>query len=353
MATLELDLTDPLRTFELDCHLTISEETFALVGPSGAGKTTILRSVAGLKRPKRGRIALGDDVWLDTERGIDRPPDRRSVGLVFQEYALFPHMTVQANVAFGGATAQRVQELLDRLRISHLARDRPGRLSGGERQRVAVARAIARDPAVLLLDEPLSALDAHTRESVREELAEVLDDLAIPSLIVTHDFVDASTLADRIGVIVDGRLRQLGTPDELTTRPADAFVASLTGGNLLHGNAAGTTVTLDDGTVIETREPAHGRVGVAVYPWEVGVALERPADAVNVLAGTVRTVTNDHGRARVRIGSVHAQVSADEASELPRGAQAFAYFDPGSARVVPLTPAVEEPKHPDRGATMS
>jgi ABC-type sulfate/molybdate transport systems ATPase subunit len=339
MASLELDLTDPLRAFELDCRLTIGSETLALVGPSGAGKTTILRAVAGLRRPKRGRIALGDDIWLDTERNVDRPPDRRSVGLVFQEYALFPHMTVQANVAFGGGSIARVTELLERLRIAHLAGDRPARLSGGERQRVAVARALARDPAVLLLDEPLSALDAHTRETVREELADVLAGLAIPTLMVTHDFVDAAMLADRIGVIVDGHLRQLGTPDELTTRPADAFVASLTGGNLLQGNAAGTTVTLDDGTVIETREPARGRVGVAVYPWEVGVASERPADAVNVLAGCVRAVTSDHGRARVRIGSVHAQVSADQARALPRGSQAFAYFDPASARVVPLTQA--------------
>ena len=242
----------------------------------------MLRAVAGLRRPKRGRIALGDDVWLDTERGIDRPPDRRSVGLVFQEYALFPHMTVQANVAFGGATKQRVAELLERLRIPHLAGEKPGRLSGGERQRVAVARALARDPAVLLLDEPLSALDAHTRAAIREELAEVLAGLKIPALIVTHDFVDASTLADRIGVILDGRLHQTGTAEELVARPADAFVASLTGGNLLHGNADGTTVTLDDGTTIRTLEPARGRVGIAVYPWEVAVTAARPDGDVNV-----------------------------------------------------------------------
>jgi len=330
VASLELDLTDPLRTFELSARLTVGTETFALVGPSGAGKTTILRAVAGLKTPARGRIALGDDVWLDTERGIDKPPDRRSVGLVFQEYALFPHMTVAANVAFGGAAPQRVSELLERLGISHLADERPTRLSGGERQRVAVARALGRDPHVLLLDEPLSALDAHTRTAVREELADILAELQIPTLIVTHDFLDASTLADRIGVILEGRLHQVGRPDELTARPADAFVASLTGGNLLHGMAEGTRVTLDDGTVIHTTEAAQGRVGIAVYPWEISVSAT-PATG-NVVAGTVGSITPDRGRTRVRVGPLVAEVASLDGLE--RGAKAYAAFAASSARVV-------------------
>ena len=180
MAPLELDLTDPLRTFELRARLTVGAETFALVGPSGAGKSTILRHVAGLKQPADGRIALGDDVWFDRARKVNRAPDRRSVGLVFQEYALFPHMTVAGNVAFGGASPARVSELLERFGIGHLAREKPPRLSGGERQRVAVARALGRDPSVLLLDEPLSALDAHTRTAVREELADILVRAADP-----------------------------------------------------------------------------------------------------------------------------------------------------------------------------
>ena len=154
---------------------------------------------------------------------------------MFQEYALFPHMSVRANVAFGGS--ERADELLRRLGIDHLAREKPGRISGGERQRVAVARALARDPAVLLLDEPLSALDAHTRAEVREQLADLLAELAIPALVVTHDFADAAALAQRVGVVLEGRLRQIGTPAELLARPADRFVASLTGGNLLTGTA--------------------------------------------------------------------------------------------------------------------
>lgn len=284
-----------------------------------------------MKRPADGRIALGERVWFDAALRVDLPPDRRSVGLVFQEYALFPHLTVAANVAFGGASGTRVRELLDRLHIGHLAREKPTRLSGGERQRVAVARALGRDPQVLLLDEPLSALDAHTRTAVREELADILATLAIPTLIVTHDFLDASTLADRIGVIRDGRLHQVGRPEELTARPADEFVASLTGGNLLHGTADGTRVTLDDGTVIEVAEPASGRVGVAVYPWEITVTTEAPA-AGNVLAGTVGSITPDRGRTRVRVGPLVAEVS--RADGLERGARAFASFAPRSARVV-------------------
>ncbi len=161
-------------------------------------------------------------------------------------------MSVRANVAFGGR--ERVDELLERLGIAQLAREKPGRLSGGERQRVAVARALARDPSVLLLDEPLSALDAHTRIEVREQLADVLAELAIPALIVTHDFTDAAALAPRVGVVLDGRLHQLGTPAELLARPADAFVASLTGGNLLLGHA---TAAADGGSERAARQRRH------------------------------------------------------------------------------------------------
>ena len=279
LAQLELDISVPLRAFSVDVALTVAAETVALVGPSGAGKTTVLRSVAGLHRPGSGRIALGQDVWFDSARRIDRAPDRRSVGLVFQEYALFPHMSVRANVAFGGG--ERADELLGRLGIAHLAKEKPGRLSGGERQRVAVARALARDPSVLLLDEPLSALDAHTRAEVREQLAGLLAELAIPALVVTHDFADAAALAQRVGVVLEGRLRQIGTPAELLARPADRFVASLTGGNLLTGDArplaAGSEVRLTGGATIRSSERAEGRVGVAIHPWDVHVARDGAA----------------------------------------------------------------------------
>jgi ABC-type sulfate/molybdate transport systems ATPase subunit len=335
---LELDIAVGLRSFELGLRLSVGAETLALVGPSGAGKTTVLRAIAGLRRPDRGRIALGERAWFDAEAKIDLPPERRSVGLVFQEYALFPHMTVRDNVGFGGRT--RVDELLDRLAIAHLGDERPGGLSGGERQRVAVARALARDPQVLLLDEPLSALDAHTRAAVRGELQDVLAALALPTLIVTHDFRDAAALADRIGVIVDGRLRQEGTAGQLVAHPADAFVASFTGGNLLLGRGdGGGAVILDSGAVVRSAPAApSGRVGVAIYPWEVGVALQAPDDTLNGLAGTVHGLAPEGPRVRLRVGEVVAELAADEVERLglETGTAAWATFPPEAVRIVAL-----------------
>jgi molybdate transport system ATP-binding protein len=334
---LELDIAVGLRSFELGLRLSVGAETVALVGPSGAGKTTVLRAIAGLRRPDRGRIALGERVWFDAEAKIDLPPERRSVGLVFQEYALFPHMTVRDNVGFGGR--ERVDELLERLAIAHLGDERPGGLSGGERQRVAVARALARDPQVLLLDEPLSALDAHTRAAVRGELQDVLAALALPTLIVTHDFRDAAALADRIGVIVDGALRQEGTAAELVAHPADAFVASFTGGNLLLGRGGGGAVTLDSGAVVRSAQAVPpGRVGVAVYPWEVGVALQAPDGALNGLAGIVHGLAPEGPRVRLRVGEVVVELAADEVERLglQAGTAAWATFPPQVVRIVAL-----------------
>jgi ABC-type sulfate/molybdate transport systems ATPase subunit len=344
MASLVLDVTCPLRTFDLALALEVERETFALVGPSGAGKTTALRAVAGLVRPGRGRVVLGDEVLFDSERGVDRPPEERRVGLVFQEYALFPHLTVEANVRFGGR--DRVRELLDRFGIAHLARARPGELSGGERQRVALARALARDPAVLLLDEPMAALDAHTRAGVRAELQELLRELGLPAILVTHDFEDAAALADRVGVLSEGRVLQLGTPDELVAAPADAFVAGFTGGNLLHGFARPardglTEVVLDGGAVVFTTDRGEGRVGVVVYPWEVSIA---PADAVpadsalNHVSAPISSVVTIGNRVRVRVGPLVGEVTTASADRLAleRGRVVVASFKATGARLVPL-----------------
>jgi molybdate transport system ATP-binding protein len=340
--TLGVRLDHPLRSFSLSLDVELGRETLALVGPSGAGKSSVLRAIAGLLRPEQGRIALGADTWLDADAGIDLPPERRSVGLVFQEYALFPHLDVRRNVAFGGR--ERVDELLERFRISHLARARPADLSGGERQRVALARALARDPAVLLLDEPLSALDAHTRGVVRGELAELLAELRLPTLLVTHDFEDAAALADRVGVIVDGRILQLGRAAELLAAPADAFVASFTGANLLHGTARPgadglTEVVLDAGGSMYSADGGEGRVGLAVYPWEIALARKQPADsAMNHLRGAVRSVVVLGNRVRVRVGPLTAEITAGSADrlELREGEPVIASFKATASRLVPL-----------------
>ncbi|MBA2462066.1 MAG: ABC transporter ATP-binding protein [Actinobacteria bacterium] len=342
MDTLRVSLDHPLRAFRLSVELELGRETVALVGPSGAGKSSVLRALAGLLTPERGRIVLGPHVWLDTVAGVSLPPERRSVGFVFQEYALFPHLDVRGNVGFGGRA--RVEELLERFRISHLAAARPGDLSGGERQRVALARALARDPAVLLLDEPLSALDAHTRGVVRGELAELLAELRLPTLLVTHDFEDAAALADRVGVIVAGRILQIGTAAGLLASPADAFVASFTGANLLLGIARPgvdglTEVILDSGGSVWSTDPGEGRVGLAVYPWEVALARTEPADsAVNHLRGEVRSVVELGNRVRVRVGPLTAEVTMASAARLAlaEGELVVASFKGTATRLVPL-----------------
>ena len=342
---LALDVSLDLRTVRLDVALVVAaRETVALAGPSGAGKTSTLRAVAGLLRPRAGRIVLDGRPWFDAAGRIDLPPERRSVGLVFQDHALFPHLDVRANVGFGRARPDRVEELLERFRIASLARAHPGELSGGERQRVALARALARDPDVLLLDEPLSALDPHTRAVVRGELAALLAELELPTLVVTHSFEDAAALASRVGVIADGRLRQLDPAGVLAARPVDEVVARFAGTNLLAGSArtaatGGSEVVLDDGGVVRVAEVGRGRVGVVVAPWDA--TLESP-DArpvgVNVLAGVVEGVTPEGPRARVRVAGLVVEAPAARVAELglAPGAAAAVAFRAEAARLVSL-----------------
>ncbi|HEX7084234.1 MAG TPA: ABC transporter ATP-binding protein [Gaiellaceae bacterium] len=341
MATLAATLDVPLRDFRLGLSLRTAG-TLALVGPSGAGKTTVLRAVAGLTRPASGRIALDDEVWFDSEARTWRAPEDRRVGLVFQEYALFPHLTVRQNVAFGGR--DRVDELLERFGIAALAQARPGGLSGGERQRVALARALARGPGVLLLDEPLSALDAHTRATVRGELRALLRDFAGPALLVTHDFDDAAALADEVGVVAGGTLRQVAPPAELVAAPADAFVASLTGANLLRGRVVPhegslTALRLEHGPLVLSTDAATGAAAAVVYPWEVTVAhTSAPDSAQNHVQGFVRTIVRLGNRARVTVGDVTAEVTTESLDRLGlrEGEAAVASWKATATRLVPL-----------------
>jgi molybdate transport system ATP-binding protein len=339
---LAFDISVTLRALRVDLALDVGRETVALVGPSGAGKTTVLRAIAGLVRPQRGRIALAETAWFDERKGIDLPPERRSVGYLFQDYALFPHLSVRRNVAYGGAG--RVDELLERFGIARLADSKPGEISGGERQRVALARALARGPEVLLLDEPLGALDAHTRTSVRAELHEILSELELPTLLVTHDFEDAAALANRVTVVVGGSVLQSGTAVELVRDPVDPFVASLTGSVLLAGRALGrrdglTEVELDEGLLVYSAERGVGRVGVVVHPWEITLARSESADSArNRIHAPVVSIVPDGDRVRVRVGPLTAEVTAAAARELELapGVTVVASFKATGARLVPL-----------------
>jgi molybdate transport system ATP-binding protein len=341
---LRIRFTHPLRSFVASIELSVARgETLALVGPSGAGKTTTLRVVAGLLRPRSGEVAVDGHVLLDTERGRVLPPERRSVGYLFQEYALFPHLDVLGNVRFGARDRGSVADLLERLRIGHLAHARVTELSGGERQRVALARALARNPWVLLLDEPLSALDAHTKAGVRAELRELLRSLSLPTLLVTHDFEDAATLADRVGVISRGRILQLGSPTELVSMPADPFVATFTGAVMLAGQATGsqddlTRVELDSGFTVWSADRANGRVDVAVYPWDVSLGPVVQDDSrLNHLTAPVVSIAPVGNRVRVQVGPVVAEITAASADrlELRPGLAVTASFKATATRLFP------------------
>ncbi len=237
--TLQARLQVGRRDFAVEVDLTTATETLVVVGPSGCGKTTVLRTLAGLITPTAGRITLGEHVLFDAARGINVPPEARRIGVVFQHYALFPHLDVADNVAYGLSRMpkpereRRIGAALDRVRITHLAGARPSELSGGEQQRVAVARALITEPRLLLLDEPLSALDVDNRANLRRELGLLLHQLAIPTVVVTHDLADADALADRIAVMDRGQIVQTGTPQDVIDHPVNAYVAQFTGANVI------------------------------------------------------------------------------------------------------------------------
>jgi molybdate transport system ATP-binding protein len=208
----------------------------AIVGPSGCGKTTILRCVAGLEQPDFGQVRFGEETWCRTNAGIRLPPQRRGIGYLFQEYALFPHLDVAANVGFGAAgrasradVEREVARLLDLLHLQGLERRYPGELSGGQQQRVALARTLATQPRLLLLDEPLSALDTPTRTDLRRELRPVLERFAIPTLLVTHDAEEVRAFARRVVVMDAGRVLQAGPLEEVAARPATPMVSRILG----------------------------------------------------------------------------------------------------------------------------
>ena len=339
MLRVEAGLT--LGSLDLDVGFSVADgECLALAGPSGAGKTSVLRVVAGLLKPDRGRVSCGEQDWTDL------PPERRHCGYVFQDYALFGHMPAWRNVAYAGVSRAEAVALLERFGLGARADARPAELSGGERQRVAVARALARDPEVLLLDEPLSALDPRTRAASARELAAVLRDSGVPALLVTHDFHEAAQLGDRVGVLDAGRIVQIGDAAELSARPASAFVADFTGAVVLAGVASPgadgvTTVALDGGGTVVSTDAAVGPVAASVYPWEIVLSRDAVSgSAQNHLEVEVESVTLFGGRARVALSAgqpLVAEVTAAAVRELglAPGARVTATWKAAATRLTP------------------
>lgn len=330
---LEAAVTARTGAFRLDATFTVrAGETAALIGPNGAGKTTLIRALSGLHPLETGRVAISGGTVEDTERGLRVPPQKRSVGVMFQGLVLFPNLSALENVAYGvrargasrGEARERARSWLTRMAIGDLASRRPHELSGGEAARVALARALATTPAVLLLDEPLSALDARTRRTTRRLLVEVLSAFEGATLVVTHDPVDALTLGDRLLVLENGQVVQDGTADDVRRRPRSDYAASLIGVNLFRGElrsgGEGAVVHGDWGELVVARprsgeaEPASGPVLLTFSPRAVAVALEKPTgSARNVLEGDIVSVDVDADRARLTIATgppVTAEVTA-------------------------------------------
>ncbi|HEY7453598.1 MAG TPA: ABC transporter ATP-binding protein [Thermoleophilaceae bacterium] len=351
---LTVQASTSLGELQLDVELSVGRgECVALAGPSGAGKTSVLRVAAGLLRPDRGRVEADGETWLDTERDIDVPAERRRCGYVFQHYALFPHLSAWQNVAYplqGMSRAERREralDLLDRFGLAALADARPHTLSGGERQRVAVARALARQPDVLLLDEPLSALDARTRAAAARELLGVLRESEAPALLVTHDFAEAAQLGDRVGIIDRGRVVQEGTASELAATPRSSFVADFTGAVVLTGTARQapdglTRVELDGGGTVTSTDAGAGPVAVSVYPWEIAVepAKDEPhGSAQNRLTAEVLSVTTVGNRVRLGLAGPQPLVAeitlaSAERLQLHPGARVTATWKATATRLV-------------------
>jgi molybdate transport system ATP-binding protein len=354
MSGLKVSCRDEIGETSLALDLSVaSESVVALVGPSGAGKSTVLRVIAGLRRPAHGRVTFGSAVWLDTEKGRDQPPEQRSCGLMFQEYALFPHLNAWRNVAFGlGGTKaerrERASEVLTRFGLGGKLDARADWLSGGERQRVALARALARGPDVLLLDEPLSALDSPTRGAARRELATELRRTSIPTIVVTHDFAEAAQLADEVHVMDRGSIVQTGTAAEVSARPASGFVADFTGAVVLHGTARRsndglTIVSLDGGGRLMSTEEATGRVVATLYPWEI--QLEPPGEkgrssALNRLRVSVESTTPVGSRVRVGLAAPQPLIAEVSSASLHRldirpGRELVARWKATATRLIP------------------
>jgi len=309
----------------LDAHLVVSRRagfvldvrllaapgrTIALLGPNGAGKSTAVRALCGLSPLESGRIMLGERCLDDPQSGVWIPPEQRRIGTVFQDYALFPHLSVAENVCFGlrcrgeapAAAGRRCGAWLQRLGIAELAQRRPGDLSGGQAQRVALARALIIEPELLLLDEPLAALDVTTRVELRRVLSDHLEQFHGPRLLITHDPTEAFLLADQILVIEAGAITQAGSADDIRLRPRTRYIADLAGSNLLRGNAAGGIVSVRGHPLHIPDRATSGSVLATIHSRAVSLHRQRPEGSPrNSWQTRVRTAEHYGDRVRVQV----------------------------------------------------
>jgi molybdate transport system ATP-binding protein len=326
--TLSAEVALTVGALHLDVVVHVDVGVLAVVGPNGAGKTTLLRALAGLIPLQQGKVVVDELVVEDTTANVRLAPEDRHVGVVFQDHLLFNHLTAVDNVAFGlrarrvprAEARRRAAQWLGRVGLADSAGLRPRQLSGGQAQRVALARALITEPNVLLLDEPLAAVDASARPQLRQVLREELRRYPGARLIVTHDPIEAAALADHLLVLEDGHVTQQGPLMEVTARPRSSWVATMVGLNLLSGIAHGTTVTLPGGETLVTPSPGQGPVFAAFRPNAVTLHRTRPeGSARNTWAGQATELNPTGDRARVRIDGpvpLIAEVTAAAVAEL-------------------------------------
>jgi molybdate transport system ATP-binding protein len=327
--SLQAQLQARVGNFDLDVDLTIAPgEVVALLGPNGAGKTSVLRALAGLLAIDAGRIALDGIVLDEPANAIRMAVEQRPIGMVFQDYLLFPHLSVVENVAFGlrsrgvGRTTAiaKARSWLDRVGLGPEANRKPGALSGGQAQRVALVRALATEPALLLLDEPMAALDVSTRVELRRELRKHLESFRGVRLLVTHDPVEAMAMADRLIVLEQGTVLQTGSPAEVTQRPRSRYVADLVGVNLFRGTARHDVITITGGGSLTAVGVTDGDVFAVVHPRTVALYRARPDGTPrNVWEGRATDLDLNGDRVRVRLEgspSIVAEVTPAAVREL-------------------------------------
>jgi molybdate transport system ATP-binding protein len=319
--------------FTLDLGLAIEPgTTTALLGPNGAGKSTAVAAIAGLLPLDAGRLGLAGSILDDPAAGVFVPPEARRIGVVFQDYLLFPHLTAIENVAFGlrsrgvprGEAHDRAAEWLGRLGLRGAERIGSGDLSGGQAQRVALARALVTDPDLLLLDEPLAALDVTTRAALRRTLGEHLAAFAGPRLLITHDPTEAFLLADRVHVLEAGTVTQAGTPADIRLRPRTAYAADLGGTNLVLGTAAGGLVDTGERTIAIADHSVAGPVLVTIRPSSITIHRRPPEGSPrNSWATTIETIEHLGGRVRLQTSPpvpLTAEITEEAAKDLELGA---------------------------------